>query len=238
MYARRWRRRNTKSRHGNGLPTARARQGVVDALTTVGSTCSASRCVDETVTVTAAPTQLNTSDARLGTYPQRAYTNLPLAMGTAVAGSGIGQGPIGRLIFLLPGVTEGNRWGQINGRRDSQKMSSSRASPSQTRYSKVRDERFPWGSPSRQSSNSRSKRAGPGWSLTGRDPRTIRSSQVETSFTAQDSNTCEIQSSMPEAFSRPFVRWSIKTNSEQLLAVRSSRGGSSSSAPTTDGAIE
>ena len=45
------------------------------------------------------------------------YTNLPLAMGTAVAGSGIGQGPRnpGAFIFLLPGVSEGNRWGQING---------------------------------------------------------------------------------------------------------------------------
>ncbi len=38
-------------------------------------------------------------------------------MGTAVAGSGIGQGPRnpGAFIFLLPGVSEGNRWGTING---------------------------------------------------------------------------------------------------------------------------
>ena len=38
-------------------------------------------------------------------------------MGTAVAGSGIGQGPRnpGAFIYLLPGVTEGNRWGQVNG---------------------------------------------------------------------------------------------------------------------------
>jgi len=65
-----------------------------------------------------APAQLNTSDARLGTtIRNEMYTNLPLAMGTAVAGSGIGQGPRnpGAFIFLLPGVTEGNRWGQING---------------------------------------------------------------------------------------------------------------------------
>lgn len=74
--------------------------------------------VKETVTVSEAPAQLNTSDARLGTtIRNELYTNLPLAMGTAVAGSGIGQGPRnpGAFIFLLPGVTEGNRWGTING---------------------------------------------------------------------------------------------------------------------------
>src|SRR5215813_11906689 len=74
--------------------------------------------VKETVTVTEAPAQLNTSDARLGTtIRNELYTNLPLAMGTAVAGSGIGQGPRnpGAFIYLLPGVTEGNRWGQVNG---------------------------------------------------------------------------------------------------------------------------
>src|SRR3954454_23109050 len=50
--------------------------------------------VKETVTVSEAPTQLNTSDPRLGTTIRNEfYTNLPLAMGTAVAGSGIGQGP-------------------------------------------------------------------------------------------------------------------------------------------------
>src|SRR3954469_23744397 len=74
--------------------------------------------VKETVTVAEAPSQLNTTDSRLGTtIRHELYTNLPLAMGTAVAGSGIGQGPRnpGAFIFLLPGVTEGNRWGQING---------------------------------------------------------------------------------------------------------------------------
>src|SRR5262245_13066384 len=74
--------------------------------------------VQEAVTVTEAPVQLNTSDARLGTtIRNELYTELPLAMGTAVAGSGIGQGPRnpGAFIYILPGVTEGNRWGQING---------------------------------------------------------------------------------------------------------------------------
>jgi Carboxypeptidase regulatory-like domain len=92
---------------------------IVDALSTVSVNLQLKvGDVKETVTVTDAPSQLNTSDARLGTtIRNELYTNLPLAMGTAVAGSGIGQGPRnpGAFIFLLPGVTEGNRWGQING---------------------------------------------------------------------------------------------------------------------------
>jgi hypothetical protein len=92
---------------------------VVDALSTVGLNLTLQvGASSETVTITSAPAQLNTSDARLGTtIRNELYTNLPLAMGTAVAGSGIGQGPRnpGAFIYLLPGVTEGNRWGQING---------------------------------------------------------------------------------------------------------------------------
>ncbi len=92
---------------------------VVDALSTVGLNLSLQvGAASETVTITSAPAQLNTSDARLGTtIRNELYTNLPLAMGTAVAGSGIGQGPRnpGAFIFLLPGVSEGNRWGTING---------------------------------------------------------------------------------------------------------------------------
>src|SRR5215510_7224344 len=92
---------------------------IVDALSTVAVNLSLQvGAVSETVTVSEAPTPLNTSDARLGvTIRNELYTNLPLAMGTAVAGSGIGQGPRnpGAFIFLLPGVSEGNRWGTING---------------------------------------------------------------------------------------------------------------------------
>lgn len=92
---------------------------IVDALSTVAVNLSLQvGAVTETVTVSEAPTPLNTSDARLGvTIRNELYTNLPLAMGTAVAGSGIGQGPRnpGAFIFLLPGVSEGNRWGTING---------------------------------------------------------------------------------------------------------------------------
>ena len=92
---------------------------IVDALATVGLNLTLQvGAASETVTVTSAPPQLNTSDPRLGTtIRNELYTNLPLAMGTAVAGSGIGQGPRnpGAFIFLLPGVSEGNRWGTING---------------------------------------------------------------------------------------------------------------------------
>src|SRR3954471_14814316 len=92
---------------------------VVDALGSVGLNLTLKLGdVNETVTVSEAPAQLNTTDSRLGTtIRNELYTALPLAMGTAVAGSGIGQGPRnpGAFVFLLPGVTEGNRWGQING---------------------------------------------------------------------------------------------------------------------------
>jgi carboxypeptidase family protein len=91
----------------------------VDALSSVTVNLSLQvGGVSETVTVSEAPTPLNTSDSRLGvTIRNELYTNLPLAMGTAVANSGIGQGPRnpGAFIFLLPGVSEGNRWGTING---------------------------------------------------------------------------------------------------------------------------
>ena len=92
---------------------------IVDALGTVGLNLALQvGATNETVTITEAPAQLNTTDARLGTtIRNELYTALPLAMGTAVAGSGIGQGPRnpGAFIFLLPGVSEGNRWGTING---------------------------------------------------------------------------------------------------------------------------
>ncbi len=92
---------------------------IVDALSTVSVNLTLQiGATTDTVTVTSAPPQLNTADPRLGTtIRNELYTNLPLAMGTAVSGSGIGQGPRnpGAFIFLLPGVSEGNRWGTING---------------------------------------------------------------------------------------------------------------------------
>lgn len=102
-----------------GFQTLIQEKVVVDALSTISVNLTLKiGDVGETVTVDSAPPQLNTNDARLGTtIRNELYTALPLAMGTAVAGSGIGQGPRnpGAFIFLLPGVTEGNRWGQVNG---------------------------------------------------------------------------------------------------------------------------
>ncbi|HEX8138151.1 MAG TPA: TonB-dependent receptor [Pyrinomonadaceae bacterium] len=88
---------------------------IVDALGSVGLNLTLKvGQVSETITVTEAPSQLNTTDARLGTtIRNELYTALPLAMGV----SGIGAGPRnpGAFIYLLPGVQEGNRWGTING---------------------------------------------------------------------------------------------------------------------------
>jgi len=109
----------TVSVSATGFQTLIQAKVIVDALSTVGVNLALKvGAVADTVTVADAPPQLNTSDARLGvTIRNELYTNLPLAMGTAVAGSGIGQGPRnpGAFIFLLPGVSEGNRWGTING---------------------------------------------------------------------------------------------------------------------------
>ena len=102
-----------------GFQTLIQEKIIVDAVGTVGVNLTLSAgSISESVTVESAPPQINTTDARLGTtIRNELYTRLPLAMGTAVAGSGIGQGPRnpGAFIFLLPGVSEGNRWGTING---------------------------------------------------------------------------------------------------------------------------
>lgn len=103
----------------SGFQTLIQEKVIVDALSsmTVNLTLTIGD-VNATVTVEGAPPQLNATDPRLGaTIRNELYTRLPLAMGTAVAGSGIGQGPRnpGAFIYLLPGVTEGNRWGQVNG---------------------------------------------------------------------------------------------------------------------------
>jgi len=103
----------------SGFQTLIQEKIFVDAVGNVGINLTLKTGdISETVTVESAPPQLNTTDSRLGTtIRNELYTKLPLAMGTAVAGSGIGQGPRnpGAFIFLLPGVSEGNRWGTING---------------------------------------------------------------------------------------------------------------------------
>ena len=109
----------TVSVSATGFQTLIQEKVIVDALSAVSVNLTLKvGNVADTVTVADALPQLNTSDARLGvTIRNELYTNLPLAMGTAVANSGIGQGPRnpGAFIFLLPGVSEGNRWGTING---------------------------------------------------------------------------------------------------------------------------
>src|SRR3954453_9527551 len=66
-----------------GFQTLIQEKVIVDALTTVTVNLALKVGeVTETVTVSEAPTQLNTSDARLGTtIRNELYTNLPLAMG-------------------------------------------------------------------------------------------------------------------------------------------------------------
>ncbi len=83
---------------------------VVDALSTVSVDLSLEvGATTDSVTVTAAPPELNTTDPRLGqTMRNEMYTALPLAM------SGAPRNPQA-FAFLLPGVQEGGRWGFING---------------------------------------------------------------------------------------------------------------------------
>ena len=98
-----------------GFQTLIQEKVIVDALSkvTVNLALKVGE-VTETVTVSEAPSQLNTSDPRLGTtIRNELYTNLPLAMGTAVAGSGIGQGPRNRHSSTCCPVSQGNRWGQV-----------------------------------------------------------------------------------------------------------------------------
>ncbi len=99
----------------SGFQTFVQEHVVVDALSTVGLNVTLRLgATNERVTVTDAPPVLDTQDARLGnTMRNDVYTNLPLAMGVG----GIGAGPRnpGAFIYLMAGVTDANRWGQING---------------------------------------------------------------------------------------------------------------------------
>lgn len=100
----------TVSASAPGFRTVVQERVVVDALATVvvdltlqlGETT-------ESVTVSAAPPELNAADARLGqTMRNEMYTALPLSMG------GAPRNPQA-FAFLLPGVQEGGRWGYISG---------------------------------------------------------------------------------------------------------------------------
>ncbi|MFN0106603.1 MAG: carboxypeptidase regulatory-like domain-containing protein [Bryobacteraceae bacterium] len=94
-----------------GFRTVVQEQIVVDALGTVELTLKLDvGATTESVTVTAAPPELNTTDARMGqTIRNEMYTALPLAMG-----NGNPRNPAS-FIYLMPGVQEGGTFGFING---------------------------------------------------------------------------------------------------------------------------
>lgn len=94
-----------------GFRTVVQEQIIVDALGTVELTLKLDvGATAESVTVTAAPPELNTNDARMGqTIRNEMYTALPLAMG-----NGNPRNPAS-FIYLMPGVQEGGTFGFING---------------------------------------------------------------------------------------------------------------------------
>ena len=169
-----------------GFQTLIQEKVIVDALSTVTVNLSLKVGeVTETVTVSEAPTQLNTSDARLGTtIRNELYTNLPLAMGTAVAGSGIGQGPRnpGAFIFLLPGVTEGNRWGQVNGAQGFSKDVFIEGVPVTDPIQQGEGRTIALGVSVEPSNSFRSKLAAPEWNSMVRVRKTIQSNPEQVSF--------------------------------------------------------
>jgi hypothetical protein len=95
----------------SGFRTQQQEQIVVDALSTVEMSIRLEvGASTESVTVTAAPPELNTADPRLGqTIRNEMYTALPLSMG-----NGNPRNPAA-FIYLMPGVQEGGTFGFING---------------------------------------------------------------------------------------------------------------------------
>ncbi|MGH9721234.1 MAG: carboxypeptidase regulatory-like domain-containing protein, partial [Bryobacteraceae bacterium] len=93
-----------------GFRTIMQEQIVVDALSVVEINLKLEvGATTESVTVTAAPPELNTADPRMGqTMRNDMYTALPLSM------SGSPRNPAA-FIYLLPGVQEGGTFGYING---------------------------------------------------------------------------------------------------------------------------
>ncbi len=84
---------------------------VVDALSTIEMNITLEvGSIGDSVTITAAPPELNTSDPRMGqTVRNEMYTALPLSMG-----GGAPRNPAA-FIYLMPGVQEGGTFGFING---------------------------------------------------------------------------------------------------------------------------
>jgi hypothetical protein len=94
-----------------GFRTLTQEQIVVDALATVETDLRLEvGATTESITVSAAPPELNTADARMGqTIRNEMYTALPLPMG-----NGNPRNPAA-FIYLMPGVQEGGTFGFING---------------------------------------------------------------------------------------------------------------------------
>ncbi|MFB3826194.1 MAG: TonB-dependent receptor domain-containing protein [Bryobacteraceae bacterium] len=94
-----------------GFRTTVQEQVVLDALSTVEMNLQLEvGATSESLTVTAAPPELNTSDARMGqTVRNDMYTALPLTMG-----DGNPRNPAA-FIYLMPGVQEGGTFGFVNG---------------------------------------------------------------------------------------------------------------------------
>jgi hypothetical protein len=86
-------------------------QVVLDALSTVEVNLKLELgTTTESVTVSAAPPELNTADARMGqTIRNEMYTAMPLSLG-----NGSPRNPAA-FIYLMPGVQEGGTFGFING---------------------------------------------------------------------------------------------------------------------------
>jgi hypothetical protein len=121
---------------------------VVDALSTVAVNVSLKvGDVKESVTVTDAPTQLNTSDPRLGTtIRSELYTNLPLAMGDGSRRFRYRAGAeIPALSFsFCPESPRAIAGGKSTALRDSRRMSILRARPSPTQFNRVKAARLVW----------------------------------------------------------------------------------------------
>lgn len=94
-----------------GFRTAVQENVIIDALTTVEINLKLDvGATTESVTINAAPPELNTADPRMGqTMRNEVYTALPLSMG-----GGNPRNPAA-FVYLLPGVQEGGTFGFING---------------------------------------------------------------------------------------------------------------------------
>ena len=203
-------------------------QVVVDALTTlemdlkleVGTTT-------ESVTITAAPPELNTADARMGqTVRNEMYTALPLSMGN---GNPAIRPP---LSISCRACRKAAPLALSTAAKASQRTCTSRGCRSPTPSGRAKAVRCSTRSRSSPSSSFRWRPAASRWSLTGKARRTTRSSPARTSSTARPTSISATLCSTPAAFSHPRVRNRIRTSSASRSAGPSSGIAFSFSAPT------